>query len=49
MEDKETKKCYRAILQCVDPEGNPYTLVVEESDKKTFYKKLKTARFVGAM
>ena len=48
MEDNE-KKYYRAILQCVDPAGNPYTLVVEDSDKKSFYKKLKRARFVGAM
>lgn len=48
MEDNNEKKTYRAVLRCIDPAGNPYTLTIEESDEKTFYKKLKTARFVGA-
>lgn len=48
MEDKTTTMSYRAILRCIDPAGNPYTITIEESDEKTFYKKLKTARFVGA-
>lgn len=48
MEDNKSKKCYRAVLHSVDRAGNPYTLVIEEDDEKAFYKKLKTAKFVGA-
>lgn len=48
MEDNKPKKCYRAVLHSIDPAGNPYTLVIEENDEKAFYKKVKTAKYVGA-